>query len=153
MQLTGTHFVAAPPRIVWAALDEPDLLQACIPGCDELTGSLHGGFRVKIARRVGLIPLKAEGRIKTRNVDTNKRATFTAGHRKADPENPAARLDLELQAKDDGTDLSYAFRADFKGPVAAIPTGVFKGFAERMTNDFFEAFTARAEEMARNETA
>ncbi len=57
MDMTGSRTIAAPREAVWSALLDPDVLKACVPGCQELTGSVEDGFAATVVQKVG--PVKA----------------------------------------------------------------------------------------------
>ena len=57
MDMSGTRVIAAPQDQVWEALLDPDVLKACVPGCQELSGSVEEGFTATVVQKVG--PVKA----------------------------------------------------------------------------------------------
>ena len=57
MELTEDRIINAPRNTVWAALFDPEVLKACVPGCQELTGSAEDGFEAVVVQKVG--PVKA----------------------------------------------------------------------------------------------
>ncbi|MEM6744925.1 MAG: carbon monoxide dehydrogenase subunit G, partial [Pseudomonadota bacterium] len=57
MELQGSRDIAAPRSQVWTALNDPDVLKACIPGCQKLIGSPDTGFEATVVQKVG--PVKA----------------------------------------------------------------------------------------------
>ena len=57
MKLAEERHIAADPATVWAAVLNPQVLQACVPGCESLTGSPSEGFEAIVVQKVG--PVKA----------------------------------------------------------------------------------------------
>ena len=57
MDLSDERHIAAAPGVVWAALLDPEVLKACIPGCESMTGSPAEGFEAVVVQKVG--PVKA----------------------------------------------------------------------------------------------
>ena len=57
MEMHATRTIAADRMTVWAALNDAEVLKACIPGCEELTGSPEEGFSAVVKQKVG--PVKA----------------------------------------------------------------------------------------------
>ena len=51
MELKGSRTIAAERHVVWAALNDADVLKAAIPGCTELTGDPASGFEAKFSSR------------------------------------------------------------------------------------------------------
>ena len=44
MQMSSEREIAAPPEEVWAAILDPEVLQACVPGCQDMSGNADDGF-------------------------------------------------------------------------------------------------------------
>jgi carbon monoxide dehydrogenase subunit G len=57
MQMNDTRLIAADPALVWQALLNPEVLKACVPGCEEMTGTAADGFEAVVVQKVG--PVKA----------------------------------------------------------------------------------------------
>ena len=48
MQMSDTRQIAASPAEVYAALLNPEVLKACVPGAQEVTGSPSDGFEATV---------------------------------------------------------------------------------------------------------
>ncbi|NNU85541.1 carbon monoxide dehydrogenase, partial [Geobacillus sp. BMUD] len=57
MHMTDSRTIAASPEEVWAAILDPEVLKACVPGCTEMSGSADDGFEATVVQKVG--PVKA----------------------------------------------------------------------------------------------
>jgi hypothetical protein len=53
MELQGSRTIAADRQTVWERLNDPETLKACVPGCEELTGSPEEGFEAVVKQKVG----------------------------------------------------------------------------------------------------
>ena len=53
MTMNGEVQLAAPREVVWAKLNDPDVLKASIPGCEELEPTEDSGFRAAVKVKVG----------------------------------------------------------------------------------------------------
>ena len=53
MQLADSRFIAASPEQVWTAILDPEVLKACIPGCESMTGSVDEGYEAVVVQKVG----------------------------------------------------------------------------------------------------
>ena len=55
MDFSGRYEIPAPPQEVWDAITNPDILKACIPGCEAVTKLDATHFeavaRLKIGRK------------------------------------------------------------------------------------------------------
>ena len=57
MELSGERTIAAGRVEVWKALNDPEILQAAIPGCTEMTGNAVDGYEATVTQKIG--PVKA----------------------------------------------------------------------------------------------
>ena len=57
MDFSGRYIVPAPPSVVWTALNDPEVLKACVPGCQALTKSGDDHFDATATLKIG--PMKA----------------------------------------------------------------------------------------------
>ena len=57
MEMKGTHLIPAPKETVWDALNDPDVLRECIPGCKELEKKSDTELSATVVAKVG--PVKA----------------------------------------------------------------------------------------------
>ena len=57
MNLAAARDIAAPRAAIWDAILNPEVLKTCIPGCQELSGSVEDGFEAVVVQKVG--PVKA----------------------------------------------------------------------------------------------
>ena len=145
MELTGTRTIAADRATVWAALNDPEVLKACIPGCQELTGSAEEGFEATVVQKVG--PVKATFRGAVTLEDVNAPVSYrivgegkggAAGFAKGD----AA---VTLAEVPEGTELSYTVDAKVGGKLAQLGSRIVDGFAKKMADKFFEDFKDQVE--------
>lgn len=146
MQMSDTRQIAAPPSTVWAALFDPDVLKACVPGCQDLTGSAEEGYEATVVQKVGPVKATFKGAVTMSDVVMGQSCTLTgegkggaAGFAKGE-----ARLHL-APGDNDGTLLSYDVDAKVGGKLAQLGSRIVDGFARRMAADFFTRFQAEIE--------
>src|SRR6476659_792850 len=63
MEMTGEQLVPAPQQAVWDALNDPDMLKACVPGCESITPSGDNEYQVLMVARVGPVSAKFKGKL------------------------------------------------------------------------------------------
>src|SRR5688572_24990471 len=63
MELTGEYRIPASRETVWAALNDPDMLKACIPGCEELGKGSRHELVARVARRIGPGSVRFAGKV------------------------------------------------------------------------------------------
>lgn len=68
MQMNDTREIAAARSLVWQALLDPEVLKACVPGCQEMTGSAEEGFEATVVQKVGPVKATFKGKVTISNV-------------------------------------------------------------------------------------
>lgn len=141
MQLTSQQTISAPLQHVWNALNDTDILQACIPGCEALTATDANTFELQILAAIG--PVKAKFKGKLTLADLQPPASYTikfegqggaAGHGKG-----TAQVRLEALSVNETT-LHYTATATVGGKIAQIGQRLVDMAAQRMATEFFSNF-------------
>ncbi|MCO8145776.1 carbon monoxide dehydrogenase subunit G [Rhodovulum tesquicola] len=146
MELTGSRVIAADRAAVWERLTDPDTLKACIPGCQELEGSIEDGFEAVVTQKVG--PVKATFRGAVKVSDLIERQSYTIlGEGKGGVAGFAkGRADVRLEdAEGGGTELIYDVHAEVGGKLAQLGSRLIHGTARRLADQFFDTFAAEVE--------
>jgi carbon monoxide dehydrogenase subunit G len=146
MDMTGEHQIKAPRQIVWAALNDPDVLKQSIAGCEELVKSSDTEFEAKVTAKVGPVKAKFSGKVTLSDLDPPNGYTISgegaggaAGFAKG-----GAKVNLE-DAAGGGTILKYQVHAQIGGKLAQIGSRLVDGAARKMADEFFTAFAAVCE--------
>ncbi|MEC9198557.1 MAG: SRPBCC domain-containing protein, partial [Pseudomonadota bacterium] len=63
MELTDEIRIAAPKHVVYAALQDPDVLRRCIPGCEELTKTDDNAYEAAIVLKIGPVKARFSGNV------------------------------------------------------------------------------------------
>ncbi|GGH34543.1 hypothetical protein SAMN05444007_10739 [Cribrihabitans marinus] len=152
MQLKDSRIISAPRDEVWAALLDPEVLKASVPGCQEMTGNADDGFEATVVQKVGPVKATFKGRVVLSDMTAPEQLTLTgegkggaAGFAKG-----SARVDLEEDPE--GTRLVYDVEAKVGGKLAQLGSRIIDGFAKKMADQFFERLQAKVEGPAEAET-
>lgn len=148
MDMTGEQTIPAPRETVWEALNDPEVLKACIPGCEEIEKTSDTGFTAKVAAKVGPVKARFSGAVELQ--DLNPPVSYTiAGEGKGGAAGFAkGGAKVELEEVDGGTLLKYQVNANVGGKLAQIGGRLIDSTAKKYANDFFETFTKIASERA-----
>ena len=157
MELEGSRVIAADRETVWARLNDAETLKACIPGCEELTGTPEDGFEAVVKQKVGPVKATFKGAVRLENVNAPESYTI-AGEGKGGVAGFAkGSADVSLVEVKDGTELSYKVDAQVGGKLAQLGSRIIGGFARKMADQFFERFQQEvegpAEESGEGDTA
>ena len=140
MELTGTRTIAADRATVWAHLNDPATLQACIPGCQELTGSPDDGFEATVKQKVGPVSATFKGAVTLENINAPDSYTLVGEGKGGVAGFAKGRADVTLTEVADGTELAYTVDAQVGGKLAQLGSRIVGGFARKMADQFFERF-------------
>lgn len=140
MELTGTRTIAADRATVWAHLNDAATLQACIPGCQELTGSPDDGFEATVKQKVGPVSATFKGAVTLENINAPDSYTLVGEGKGGVAGFAKGRADVTLTEVAEGTELAYKVDAQVGGKLAQLGSRIVGGFARKMADQFFERF-------------
>ena len=142
MTMTGEVQLPASREVVWAKLNDADVLKACIPGCETLDVTGENEFSAVATNKIG--PVKARFKGKVRLTDLNPPNSYKisgegdggiAGFAKGG-------ATVALTDKDGGTLLTYNVEAQIGGKLAQLGQRLVNGAAKKLADDFFAKFAA-----------
>ena len=151
MQMQDDRLIAAPPAQVWAALFDPEILRACVPGCEALTGNAQDGFDATVVQKVGPVKATFKGQVSMIDVVDGQSCTLVGEGKGGAAGFAKGEARVTLTATDGGTTLSYSVDAKVGGKLAQLGSRIVDGFARRLAADFFERFQAQIEGPATSE--
>ena len=152
MEINGEQRIPTGQHAVWQALNDLEVLKACIPGCESIDKVSDSEHHVAMTAAVG--PVKARFKGKMFLTDLNPphsyRITFegqggVAGFAKGEAQ-------VALQADGTETLMSYTVHAQIGGKLAQIGSRLIDAAAKKIADDFFDAFKVRVAPLA-TETA
>jgi carbon monoxide dehydrogenase subunit G len=137
MQMSDTRQIAATPAEVYAALLDPEMLMACVPGATEVSGSVEEGFVATVVQKVGPVKATFKGEVEITDLvpDTSMRIEGAGKGGAAGFAKGGA--DVRLAATEGGCELSYDVEAKVGGKLAQLGSRIIDGFAKKMADQFF----------------
>ncbi len=143
MDMTGERRISAPREKVWAALNDPDVLKACIPGCDTLERTEENAFRATASVKIGPIAAKFAGKVQL--TDIHAPESYTISGEGQGGVAGFAKGGANVKLDDDGgaTVLHYDVRAQVGGKIAQLGARLIDASAKQMADQFFDRFSAR----------
>lgn len=140
MQLSGTRLISAPREVVWAALNDADVLKACIPGCTELTKTSDTSFEAIVKQKVGPVSATFKGVVELSEINAPESYRI-AGEGKGGAAGFAkGGANVALKEVEGGAELSYDVDAKIGGKIAQLGARLIDGFAKKMADQFFATF-------------
>lgn len=145
MELNGEQIILASQQRTWNSLNDPEVLKACIPGCETLERTEDGGFTATMALRIGPVSAKFKGKLMLSDVQAPERYTMHFDGQGGMAGFGKGTAHVELSPADGGTKLSYAAKAQVGGKLAQVGSRLVDAAAGKITQDFFSAFNARVQ--------
>lgn len=142
MAFQGEYNIAAPRDQVWAALNDPEVLKACIPGCEELTRLSDTQIEAKITAQLGPIRSKFSTQIVLSDLDPPHGYTLS-GEGKGVAGFGRGSAKVTLSETDGGTLLRYDAQLGVGGKLAQVGSRLVESATRSYADQFFERFAQR----------
>ena len=140
MELADELTINAPKDVVYAALNDPQVLQQCIPGCEELIKHSDTELEAKVVLKVGPVKARFAGNVELNTEGAPDAFSLsgqgnggTAGHAKGG-------ADVTLTADGDTTILKYQAKAEISGKLAQLGSRLIQSTAKKLAAKFFKSF-------------
>ena len=144
MELHHTRIVPAAPDVVWQALNDPDMLKSCIPGCESLERTGENEFRAVLTARVGPVAAKFSGKMTLADLAPPTGYTLKFEGQGGGAGFASGEAKVALAPADGGqTALTYDVKAQVGGKLAQIGSRLIDGAAAKLADDFFARFGER----------
>jgi carbon monoxide dehydrogenase subunit G len=139
MDLQGTHVIPLPRHRVWSALNDPDVLRACIPGCQELMKVADDRFTATVTSKIGPVSTVFTGEVQLSDIVPEVSYTIAGSGKGGIAGFAKGRSAVSLADIPEGTSLSYTATAEIGGKLASVGSRLLQGVARRSADDFFTA--------------
>ncbi|HEY4352366.1 MAG TPA: carbon monoxide dehydrogenase subunit G [Paraburkholderia sp.] len=143
MELTGEQILPLPRERVWAALNDPEILKASVPGCESFERIEDNQFQMVMAATVGPIKARFKGKMVLTDLQPPQSysLTFEGSGGAAGFGKGGAHVDLVSESSG-ATRLVYRSHAQVGGRLAQVGGRLIDGVARKMAEEFFGRFTA-----------
>jgi carbon monoxide dehydrogenase subunit G len=143
MDTTGEYRIPARREDVWAALNDPEILAACIPGGESLEKISDDQMTARVKTRIGPISATFSGTMKLSNVRPPEGYTIT-GEGKGGAAGFAKGV-TEVMLEEDGgeTILRYTAKVQVGGKLAQVGSRLIESTTKRFADEFFNAFAVK----------
>jgi uncharacterized protein len=137
MQMSDQREIAADPATVYAALIDPAVLKACVPGATDVSGNPADGYTASVTQKVGPVKATFKGAVTMSDMVQNQSLTI-AGEGKGGAAGFAkGGAMVTLTPTETGTLLAYDVEAKVGGKIAQLGSRLIDGFAKKMADQFF----------------
>ena len=140
MELSEEVTINAPKDVVYAALNDPEILQQCIPGCEELIKHSDTELEAKVLLKVGPVKARFGGNVVLDTEGAPDAFSLSgqgnggaAGHAKGG-------ANVTLTTEGDTTILKYDAKAEVGGKLAQLGSRLIQSTAKKLAANFFASF-------------
>jgi carbon monoxide dehydrogenase subunit G len=140
MTMNGEVQLASPREVVWAKLNDPEVLKASIPGCEEMERTEDNGFRATVKVKVGPVSARFKGKVTLSDLDPPNGYKINGEGEGGVAGFAKGGAAVKLAEKDGGTLLIYDVEAQIGGKLAQLGQRLINGTAKKLADEFFTNF-------------
>ena len=140
MEIVGEQLIPRPQGVTWSSITDPQVLKACIPGCESMDKIADNEYEMVMGAKVGPVSAKFKGKITLADVDAPNAYTLifegtggVAGFAKG-------QANVRLSPEGDATRLQYTAKAMIGGKLAQVGSRLVDGVAKKLAENFFTKF-------------
>ena len=139
MDMTGTQHIDSPRDVVWAALNDVEVLRQSIPGCQSIEKVSDTEMNAKATLKVGPVKAAFTGKVTLSDLDPPNGYTITGEGSGAAGFAKGSAV-VRLVEGGGATTLNYQVKAQVGGKLAQLGSRLIDATAKKLTAEFFEKF-------------
>ena len=143
MEMTGQQLVPLTQDETWQALNDPQVLKECVPGCEVLERMNDTQYQLTMLTKIGPVSARFKGVMTLEDIDAPRGYTMVFEGQGGVAGFAKGRASVALAEEAEGTRLSYAVKATVGGKIAQLGARLIDGVARKLADDFFKCFNAR----------
>lgn len=140
MEILGSQVIPADKQTVWNALNNPEVLKNCLPGCESVELTAPDQFKVAITTAIGPLKAKFKGTLQVTEANPPESCILVFEGQGGAVGFGKGSSKVTLTTVENGTELSYNAQAHVGGKLAQIGSRLIDSVAKKMSDDFFKAF-------------
>ncbi|SMC48303.1 CoxG family protein [Polynucleobacter kasalickyi] len=140
MEILGSQIIPADKQTVWNALNSPEVLKNCLPGCESVELTAPDQFKVAITTAIGPLKAKFKGTLQVTQANPPESCVLVFEGQGGAVGFGKGSSQVTLTTVENGTELTYNAQAHVGGKLAQIGSRLIDSVAKKMSDDFFKAF-------------
>ena len=136
MKLNGSYKMNVKKEAVWKALNDPNILKQCIPGCESFDKESSNIFNATATNQIGPMNATFSGTVTLSNIQENHSYTLS-GEGQSSVGFANGNADVKLIEENGITTLTYEVDANVGGKIAQLGSRLINGVAKKMSDYFF----------------
>lgn len=144
MKMSGEELIPAPRDAVWKALNDPDVLKECIPGCEEIEKQSDTEMSAKVVVKIGPVKASFSGNVTLSDLDPPNGYRIDGEGKGGLAGFAKGGATVRLEDAPEGTKLVYDVDAQVGGKLAMLGSRLVDSSAKALAGQFFEKFATVA---------
>ena len=142
MDMQGSRNLSVTQQQAWDALNDPEVLKVCIPGCDKVEKTGDDQYAIGMALKIGPVSAKFTGKVTLTEITPPQSYKLSFEGQGGVAGFGKGASSVTLTPNDAGCELSYTVQAQVGGKIAQLGQRLVDGAAKSMADDFFKRFDA-----------
>jgi carbon monoxide dehydrogenase subunit G len=143
MEMSGEQLVPAPQKVVWHALNDPEMLKQSVPGCESIERIGDNEYQVLMVARVGPVSAKFKGKLALSDVKPPDSYSISFEGQGGPAGFAKGGAHVRLSPDGEKTRLNYDVKASVGGKLAQIGSRLVDAAAKKVADDFFRNFNQK----------
>lgn len=140
MDMSGEERIAAKREVVWAALNNPEILKACIPGCQSLEMASPTEMSATVKIKIGPVSATFSGDVTLSDLNPPEGYKISGEGKGGIAGFAKGGAEVKLTEDGDETILSYTVDAQIGGKLAQLGSRLIDSSAKKLAGQFFADF-------------
>ncbi len=148
LTMTGEVDLPAPRAVVWERLNDPEVLKACIPGCQSLERVSENELEAVAKVKIGPVSATFRGKVRLSDIDPPNGYTISGEGQGGIAGFAKGGAKVRLADNGAGTRMTYDVEAQVGGKIAQLGARLIDGVSKRLADQFFAAFAENVAKQA-----
>ena len=149
MKMSGSQVIDAPRDAVWKGLNDPKVLQQCIPGCESIVASSPTQMSAKVVLKIGTVKAAFKGSVTLPDIKAPESYRISGKGEGGFAGFASGGATVKLTATSPSeTLMEYDVDAQVGGKIAMLGSRLVDSTAQSLANQFFERFAAVVKQSA-----
>lgn len=144
MRMSGEEVIPAPAWAVWNALNDPQVLKQCIPGCESITRTGENAFAARVVAKVGPVKTSFSGKVELKDLNPPHSYRIEGRGEGGLAGFASGGASVQLEEVPEGTRLRYDVDAQVGGKMAMLGARLIDSAAQSLAGQFFDRFVKLA---------
>jgi carbon monoxide dehydrogenase subunit G len=140
MDMQGNRQLAVSQQQAWDSLNDPEILKACIPGCEKFERVADNEYAVTVSVKIGPVSAKFNGKVKLADIQAPVSYALQFEAQGGVAGFGQGESKVELMPHEGGCELKYTVHSKVGGKIAQLGQRLIDGVAKSLAEDFFKRF-------------